>query len=836
MSKGTYGDFFDALGFRESSNRYDVVNIYGSLGRYQMGEASFVDIGLYSADANPYDNIYGGTFNGKYGVYSVSDFLAMPAAQDRAIRDYMALQFTYVSSVWAYDGQTINGVQVTISGLLAAAHILGWDGATNWLTSGGDTVPADNFGTTITEYATLLGGYDTPFTINHNVGESVAGGSGSDILYGYGGGDTLSGKGGDDTLTGGTGNDAIDGGLGSDTAVFEAVYADFIITYDSGTGAYILTSQATGTDTVKGVEKFRFSDQTVDVANLLDGGGVVRPSVSISADAASKSEGNSATTSFTFTVSLSAVAAAAETLTWTVAGSGANAADAADFSGALTGTISFAAGDTSKTITVHVAGDSLYETNEGFTITLSGLSSGLTAGTLSATVTIANDDPQTTFIGTSNADTLTGNNTDDTLTGLGGNDTLAGNAGNDRLDGGAGGDTMRGGTGNDSYVVDSIADIVSETGGSGTDTVETTLQSYTIGTDIEALVFTGAINFSGQGNSLANTITGGGGDDTLNGGAGADILIGGLGNDTFIFDNNGDVAVESLNAGSDLVLSSVTVSGLLGDDANAAMFGDHVERIQLSGSSAINATGNGLANTITGNSAANVLSGGGGSDVLDGGAGNDTLNGGDGDDILTGGSGNDRYSGGGGIDTVSFAGSTSTINFSLAVTGQQNTSGAGYDTLQTGHGIENLIGGSGSDKLTGDSGANRIEGGAGSDVLNGGLGTDQLFGGAGTDYFVFNTTLGSGNVDTINGFNTADDTIRLENTGIFSALTSTGPLAAGAFVVGSAALQSDDRIIYTPQTGALHYDPDGSGAAQMIHFATLINTVGTVSNTDFIII
>ncbi|AWB48226.1 hypothetical protein HYN69_06625 [Gemmobacter aquarius] len=224
MSKGNYDDFFDALGFRESSDRYDVVNIYGSLGRYQMGEASFVDIGLYTADANPYDNIYGGTFGGKYGVYSVDDFLKMPVAQDQAIRDYMALQYTYLGPVWAYEGQTINGTKVTLSGMLAAAHILGWDGAASWLTSGGDVVPADNFGTTIVEYATLLGSYDTPFTINHDVAESISGGSGIDSLLGRGGNDTLFGYGGDDHITGGTGNDLLDGGAGTDYCYLDVAW------------------------------------------------------------------------------------------------------------------------------------------------------------------------------------------------------------------------------------------------------------------------------------------------------------------------------------------------------------------------------------------------------------------------------------------------------------------------------------------------------------------------------------------------------------------------------------------------------------------------------------
>lgn len=256
MSKGTYDDFFDALGFRESSNRYDVVNIYGSLGRYQMGEASFVDIGLYSADANPYDNVYGGSFNGKYGVYSVSDFLAKPAAQDLAIRDYMALQFVYLKSVWAYDGQTINGVQVTISGMLAAAHLLGWDGAASWLTSGGDYEPADNFGTKITEYATLLGGYDTPVTINHDLAENLTGGSGSDNFYGRGGDDTINGNGGGDHITGGEGSDTVDGGAGLDFYYLEAAWAAVQWVTSGVTVTFTFIDELLGTDKVSNVEYF----------------------------------------------------------------------------------------------------------------------------------------------------------------------------------------------------------------------------------------------------------------------------------------------------------------------------------------------------------------------------------------------------------------------------------------------------------------------------------------------------------------------------------------------------------------------------------------------------
>jgi serralysin len=99
---------------------------------------------------------------------------------------------------------------------------------------------------------------------------------------------------------------------------------------------------------------------------------------------------------------------------------------------------------------------------------------------------------------------------------------------------------MIGGAGTDTYIVDDTGDVVIENPGAGTDTVRTTLASYTLGSDVENLVFIGTGNFVGIGNGLANRITGGAGNDTLNGGAGADTMISGGGNDTYIVDNAGD--------------------------------------------------------------------------------------------------------------------------------------------------------------------------------------------------------------------------------------------------------------------------------------------------------
>ncbi|MEW6248539.1 MAG: calcium-binding protein [Nitrospirota bacterium] len=116
--------------------------------------------------------------------------------------------------------------------------------------------------------------------------------------------------------------------------------------------------------------------------------------------------------------------------------------------------------------------------------------------------------------------------------------------------------------------------------------------------------------YGGAGRDL---LLGGDGNDILDGGQGADTLIGGLGNDTFIVDDAGEVVTEAANEGTDLVKSSITYT-----------LGDHVENLTLTGTAAINGTGNALNNVLTGNSGVNVLAGGAGNDRLKGGKGNDT--------------------------------------------------------------------------------------------------------------------------------------------------------------------------------------------------------------------
>ncbi|OBQ33133.1 MAG: hypothetical protein AN485_19570, partial [Anabaena sp. MDT14b] len=294
-----------------------------------------------------------------------------------------------------------------------------------------------------------------------------------------------------------------------------------------------------------------------------------------------------------------------------------------------------------------------------------------------------------------------------------------GGLGNDTLNGGAGADTMIGGLGNDSYYVDSTADIITENLNEGTDSVFSII-NYTLGNNLENLTLTGTTAINGTGNALnnsitgnaaANVLTGGLGNDTLNGGADADTMIGGLGNDSYYVNSTADIITENLNEGTDSVFSIIDYT-----------LGDNLENLTLTGTTAINGTGNALNNSITGNAADNVLTGG---------LGNDTLNGGAGADTMIGGLGNDSY----------YVDSTADIITENLNEGTDSVFSIINYTL--GNDLENLtltgttaINGTGNalnNSITGNAADNVLTGGLGNDTLNGGAGADTLIGGFGND-------------------------------------------------------------------------------------------------------
>jgi Ca2+-binding RTX toxin-like protein len=267
-----------------------------------------------------------------------------------------------------------------------------------------------------------------------------------------------------------------------------------------------------------------------------------------------------------------------------------------------------------------------------------------------------------------------------------------------------------------------------------------------------------------QGLAGNDTLNGLAGNDTLDAGTGGDLLIGGTGNDEYIVDGPGDTVVENAGEGNDTIMSSASRTL----DAN-------VENLTLTGTAAINGTGNALNNSIFGNSAANVLSGGDGNDLLQGGAGIDTMNGGLGDDLYFVEAG-DILSDPGGIDTV-FAG----INWTLA---------DGFENLTvTTHLPVNVTGNNGANVLTGNSGNEFFNPRGGNDTISGDFGNDWVrLGGGGVPSYgnkVIDLGLGADTLD-FGGFGRSAIVVDL------AAGTLSGGGDAGQ---GSATLTSIEQVI-----------------------------------------
>ena len=448
--------------------------------------------------------------------------------------------------------------------------------------------------------------------------------------------------------------------------------------------------------------------------------------------------------------------------------------------------------------------------------------------------------------GESGHDTLVAGSGDkQQLDGGEGDDSLIGGSGNDTLDGGEGADTMLGGIGDDVFIVGD-GDLFSERGGQGTDLILLRRDTISLsGQYIENV--TGDLAgqaFSITGNTLANVLTGGALADTLNGGVGDDTLLGGAGNDS-LFGGSGH---DTLDGGD----GADTIFGGTGNDVFIVGDGDVVQERSLQGTDTVllrrasfdmnfihveNVTGDlsGQAFTVFGNNLANVIIGGELADTLSGGAGDDTLNGGDGADRLVGGTGNDVFVVGDGdvVSERSWQGTDLILlrRDTISLSGQyiENVTGdmAGLAFSITGNTLANI--------LTGGDLADTLNGGAGDDTLVGGEDNDSLIGGSGDDSFIFNAVPHDANIDTIRGYNAANDTILLDDA-VFAALGAPGTLAADAFNAGAAATDADDRIIYNAATGALLYDADGLGGAAAVQFATLTGVSGVISNTEFLII
>ncbi|MFT0869972.1 calcium-binding protein, partial [Pseudomonas sp. CAM1A] len=306
--------------------------------------------------------------------------------------------------------------------------------------------------------------------------------------------------------------------------------------------------------------------------------------------------------------------------------------------------------------------------------------------------------------------------------------------------------TFQGGAGDDVYYLYGNS-VVSELAGGGYDEVRTTLATYRLTNEVEALTYLGTSNFTGYGNASDNVITGGIANDLLFGGAGADRFVGGAGTDTVSY---GD-AVGS---------AGVTLNFKTGVHEGIAA-GDTFDGIEVFRGSA-------AADRFVSDAAAHTFEGGGGLDTLDysGSGAAITINvdaanrgtgvGGDAQgDVFTGmsfvvGSAfNDTFTSYGSTTLLGGAGDDVYYLYGNSVVSE--LAGGGYDEVRTtltnhrlGNEIEALTYlGTSSFTGYGNASDNIITGGIANDLLFGGAGADRFVGGAGTDTVSYGDAVGS---------------------------------------------------------------------------------------------
>ncbi|HEV2865875.1 MAG TPA: calcium-binding protein, partial [Allosphingosinicella sp.] len=689
------------------------------------------------------------------------DFVLTPGAEVEFLEPGQNAGFTAVNFTGNEFAQQLRGTS-------AANRLDGGGGADTMIgMNGNDTYFVDNAGDKAIEGAgggvdkvfasvsyTLAAGQQLEFLATTNesgtaginltgneVANTVTGNAGANRLDGGGGADTLKGLGGNDTYvvdasldkvieTAGQGNDTVMATVSyalaagtevetlraADAAATDAIDLsgnEFANNLIGNAGANVLNG-GTGADTMKGGagDDAYVVDIAGDVVVEADGGGTdeIRTTLSEFSLASTANVEN-----------LTGLGAAANKLT---GNAGANRLDGRGGADTMIG----GAGD--DTYVVDNAADATVEAGGGGTDTvLASVAHTLAAEVENLVLTGA------AAKGTGNAlaNVITGNAGANALDGGAGEDTLAGGEGADRLVGGAGADRLDGGPGADVIVYLAVGESTGEaldtvvgfeTGvdridlsaalagsvrltaadGATIATIDTVNGAMTIrveGAVAESdFILTRGLIF---GTPEADELVGTAGADVIFGAAGADSMTGGAGNDRYIVDDPGDLVTEAPGEGTDTVESAISYA--LRPD---------VERLVLTGSGAIDGSGNTLDNLITGNGAANRLSGGegndkigggSGTDTLDGGAGNDTLDGGTGADAMRGGDGNDIYvvdntldkaveaSAAGGVDTV-----LSAVSYTL---------GANIEKLVlTGATVPNATGNALANALTGNGAAN----------------------------------------------------------------------------------------------------------------------------------
>ena len=500
-------------------------------------------------------------------------------------------------------------------------------------------------------------GIDTFIRINGVIGSDfadvISGDALPNELRGGASNDRLEGGAGDDILIGDAGDDDILGGDGNDVVVWDLGDGDDTVQGGAGTNVGRLNGSLIAADAV---------ELTANVASTV---------VDWNAGAGSPSFTGFARLEFFL-------------------GGGDDTVTVGALTGTSLGSITLNLGD---------GDDSVAGAAADVPLTVFGNVGDDDIETGSAIDTIHGGDGNDHIQGGADADVITGDAGDDLIEGDAGNDVIEGNAGDDTLIGGANDDRMDGGAGSDTYIlpdgIDRIRDVEGEF-----DLLVFATATTAVQVDLAIRENTVQVVDS-LGNAIAISgrliaVIGSDFNDTLFGDSAANWIDGGEGNDT-IDARGGDDSVFG-SEGDDVLI------GGEGDDTLAGGEGDDELR------------GDGGADDLAGEDGVDELVGGTGGDTLNGGVGNDSVRGEDGDDAIDTGDGDDTIDAGNGDDVVD--------------------AGTGNDIVNGGFGNDLLIGWADDDRIDGGEGDDRIFGDDGDDVLFGRAGNDDLDGGAGDDSLI----------------------------------------------------------------------------------------------------
>ncbi|MGB5941958.1 MAG: peptidoglycan-binding protein LysM [Leeuwenhoekiella sp.] len=138
----SFAGFKEAIGFKESQNDYSRINKFGYLGKYQFGRSTLLLL----------------------GVNDTEEFISNPELQEKTfIANASRNKWVLRKDIERFKGKKINGIEITESGILAAAHLAGPGNVKRFLRSGGVNGFRDAFGTSVSSYLKKFSGYDVSF-------------------------------------------------------------------------------------------------------------------------------------------------------------------------------------------------------------------------------------------------------------------------------------------------------------------------------------------------------------------------------------------------------------------------------------------------------------------------------------------------------------------------------------------------------------------------------------------------------------------------------------------------------------------------------------------------